>query len=189
MHEGPPPVNGDQQNYTDERIGTNNWQRLLSDGVNSYTYDANGNTATRTGYTFGSDYDNRLTSISGGATASYAHDFKGRRSAKTVGAASTYVYDGPNLIQEQGATPADYLFGPGLDEPLAMSRGGQTYYYETDALGSVAYAANTPTTHDDPTGLFELTMGRQLRTFFLQGQEPDDCAPEALAVPPLESAS
>jgi RHS repeat-associated protein len=31
-----------------------------------------------------------------------------------------------------------YLFGPGIDEPLAMSRGGVVYYYDVDALGSVS---------------------------------------------------
>ena len=30
----------------------------------------------------------------------------------------------------------------GIDEPLALSRGGQTYYYVTDALGSVTGVTN-----------------------------------------------
>ena len=139
-------VNGVTANYTYQKIGSNpnNWQRLTSDGTNSYTYDANGNTATKTGLTFGWSADDRMASISGSATAGYVYDYQGRRSSKTVsGAASGYFYDGLNLVQEQGATPADYLFGPGIDEPLAMSRGGQVYYYEPDALGSVAEVTNT----------------------------------------------
>jgi RHS repeat-associated protein len=139
-------VNGVTANYTYQKIGANpnNWQRLLSDGANSYAYDANGNTATKTGYTFGWSYDDRLASISGGVTASYLYDYQGRRSAKTVsGAPTSYVYDGLNLIGEAGSSAASYVFGPGIDEPLAMSRGGAVYYYGVDALGSVAGVNDT----------------------------------------------
>ena len=46
-------VNSTTTTYTYQKIGANplNWQRLLSDGVNSYTYDNNGNLVTRTRYT------------------------------------------------------------------------------------------------------------------------------------------
>jgi RHS repeat-associated protein len=138
-------VNGSAQNYTYQKIGTNpnNWQRLLSDGVNSYTYDSNGSTITRNGssgsYTFSWDYENRMYAIGGAETDSYVYDYQGRRSSKTVaGATTTYLYDNLNLIGEAGASPANYVFGPGIDEPLAMSRSGSVYYYGVDALGSVA---------------------------------------------------
>jgi RHS repeat-associated protein len=135
-------VNGSTQTYGYQKIGTNqlNWQRLLSDGSNSYTYDANGNTATRNGpagsFTFGWSADDRLTSISGPSTASYAYDHKGRRTSKVVGSAATYLYSGPHIIREP-ATSSDYLFGPGIDQPLAVSQSGSTFYYQVDALGSV----------------------------------------------------
>ncbi len=32
-----------------------------------------------------------------------------------------------------------YVHGPGVDEPLAMIRGGQTYYYHADALGTITH--------------------------------------------------
>ena len=52
-----------------------------------------------------------MTSISG--TSSYVYDYQGRRTKRTVGSTTnTYLYDGLDLIQEGGATPADYLFGP-----------------------------------------------------------------------------
>jgi RHS repeat-associated protein len=146
-------VNGATTNYTYQKIGANpnNWQRLLSDGSNTYTYTANGSTATRNGpggnfafaWTGTYTWDNRLYGISGATTASYVYDYQGRRSTKTVGSATTYLYDGLNLVREAGASSADYLFGPGIDEPLAMSRGGQLYYYETDALGSVDAVTNS----------------------------------------------
>ena len=136
-------VNGVTTNYTYQKIGANplNWQRLTSDGTSSYGYDGNGNTQTRTGSTFTWNYDDRMTGVTG--TSSYAYDYQGRRSGKTVGAStSSYLYDGLNLIQEAGATPADYLFGPGIDEPLAMSRSGSIYYDLVDGLGSVSLVTN-----------------------------------------------
>ncbi len=136
-------VNSATQTYTYQKIGTNplNWQRLLNDGTNSYTYDANGSTATRNpgAFTFGWDYENRMNSITGGAAATYKYDFQGRRSSKTAGAeAPIYLYDGLNAVQETGPSPADYLFGPRIDEPLAMVRAGVASYYAADALGSVS---------------------------------------------------
>ncbi len=139
-------VNAVTQNYTYQKIGTNpnNWQRLTSDGTNSNTYDANGNTATRTGYTFGWDYENRMNSITGTPSATYGYDYSGRRSSKTVSAAATsYLYNGLNLVSETaGATTTYHLFGSGVDEPLASSRGASVVYQAVDALGSVALTTN-----------------------------------------------
>jgi RHS repeat-associated protein len=142
-------VNSSTQTYTYQKIGANplNWQRLTNDGQNAYTYDNNGSSVTRNGsggnFTFGWNTYNRMVSISGAATANYTYDFQGRRGSKTAGTATTYLYDGLNLVREAGASSVDYLFGPGIDESLAMSRGGQVYYYETDALGSVAAHADS----------------------------------------------
>ncbi len=149
-------VNGVPQSYTYFKNGANplNGQRLQSDSVNTYTYDANGNTATRNGspgnFTFGWTTDDRLASISGAATASYLHDYQGRRTSKTVGGVTTsYLYDSLNLIRATGSSTADYLFGPGIDEPLAMSRGGNLYYFAVDGLGSVNLLTDTSGTVQD----------------------------------------
>jgi len=143
-------VNGATQAYTYQKVAgnSNNWQRLLSDGVNSYSYDPDGNTTSKSGpnetlnlswYT-----EDRLKAMSGASTASYAYDYQGRRAMKTVsGTNTTYLYDGLNLVSEAGSTPADYLFGPGIDEPLAMTRNGQVYYYAADALGSITVVTNS----------------------------------------------
>jgi RHS repeat-associated protein len=143
-------VNGVPQTYTYFKNGSNplNGQRLQSDSVNTYTYTPNGNTLMRNGsggnFTFSWDYDDRMTSISGAATASYIHDYQGRRTSKTVsGSTTTYLYDGLNLIRASGSSAADYLFGPGIDEPLAMSRGGNIYFYAVDGLGSVNLVTDT----------------------------------------------
>src|SRR4051812_39634053 len=51
-----------------------------------------------------------------------------------------YIYDGANIIEEldsSGNVLAKYTQGAGVDEPLAMLRGGATYYYHADGLGSI----------------------------------------------------
>jgi RHS repeat-associated protein len=141
-------VEGVTQTYGYQKIGTNpnNWQRLLTDGVNTYTYDANGNTATRSGpggnVTFVSDPRDRLAGITGAVTATYRYDYQGRRSGKTVGAATSYLYDGLDLVRETTGSSTEYLFGPGIDQPLAMLSGGQVYYYCVDGLVSVNLVTN-----------------------------------------------
>jgi RHS repeat-associated protein len=121
--------------------------RLLTRPGVTYTYDNNGNTLTKTDAsgttTYGYDFENRLisASIPGGIVATYAYDPFGRRISKTVdGVVTQYLYDGMNLIKEydgSGALLATYVHGPGIDEPISMTRGGQTYYYHADGLGSV----------------------------------------------------
>jgi hypothetical protein len=60
------------------------------------------------------------------------------------GVTTTYLYDGLNLIAETtGSNTNYYLFGSGIDEPLAMSRAGQVSYFSVDGLGSVV-ATNDP---------------------------------------------
>ena len=141
-------VNGVTQTYTYAKNGANpnNGQRLLSDGVNTYTHNAQV-TASRSGpsgaFSFFYDVFDHMTSISGALAASYAYDYQGRRVSKTVGGVtSTYFYSRLDLIQENGATPADYLLGPTIDEPLAMRQSGQLYYSILDGLGSVTGITN-----------------------------------------------
>ncbi|MCB0184269.1 MAG: hypothetical protein KDE31_08395, partial [Caldilineaceae bacterium] len=62
-------------------------------GGTSYSYDNNGNMLTRTGYTFGYDAENRLVSVSGGATASFVYDGDNNRVKGTAGGV-TSVYVG-----------------------------------------------------------------------------------------------
>ena len=48
---------------------------------------------------------------------------------------------GFQVIEERDAADAlqaRYTYGSGIDEPLTMERGGQTYYYHRDGLGSVS---------------------------------------------------
>jgi RHS repeat-associated protein len=143
-------VNGVTQSYGYQKIGTNpnNWQRLLTDGVNSYGYTLNGETLSRSGpggtFDFAYWWHGRVQATSGAATASYEYDPQGRRHKKIVsGTTSTYVYRDLDLIREwTGAATLDYLFGPSVDEPLALSSSGQIYYYAVDGQGSVNLITN-----------------------------------------------
>ena len=86
------------------------------------------------------DAKNRLSAISGGATASFQYDAYGRRLSKTVsGAATGYLYDGANPVQElTGTTPsANILTGLGIDEFYRRTDTSGSRDMLTDALGSI----------------------------------------------------
>ncbi len=137
-------INSTTQNYTYFLNGSSqNTQKLQSDSVYTYTDDNNGSALTKTGsegtYNFTWDKDNQLTNLTGpSVTGTYAYDYKGRRRSKdSGGGATTMLYGGQNLIAERGTLSADFLFGPGIDEPLAMVRSTTQYYFVTDGLGSI----------------------------------------------------
>ncbi|MCI0618997.1 hypothetical protein L0244_38990, partial [bacterium] len=137
-------INSATQNYSYFLNGTSqNSQKLQSDSVYSYTYDNNGNTLTKNGpegtYNHTWSKDNQLTNISGpNVTGTNSYDYKGRRSSKNSGSgATTMIYEDQNMVAERGTLSADFLFGPGIDEPLAMVRNTTHYFFVADALGSV----------------------------------------------------
>jgi RHS repeat-associated protein len=123
----------------------NNGQRLRNDGNGSdYTYDANGNvTRSSPGDTFAWDYANRLTSyVSAYSSAAYSYDYLGRRRSTTVNGFTTrYISEGTQTAGERNTSTGvstDYLFGPGIDEPLAKHMAdGSIWYYGADGLGSM----------------------------------------------------
>ncbi len=130
-----------------------------------YSYDNNGNQTARLlpgGKTWTQSWDaeNQLKQVqwqngSDSRTVSFKYDPFGRRIEKQVvdllaGSTTTktvsYVYDGEDIVLQKedntqnGATTtaeSRYLHGPGIDEPLALTRNGQHYYYHTDGLGSI----------------------------------------------------
>jgi YD repeat-containing protein len=51
-----------------------------------------------------------------------------------------YVYDLEDTLFEYDGNnelTARFTHGPGIDDPIAMDRGGQTFFYHTDGLGSI----------------------------------------------------
>jgi RHS repeat-associated protein len=126
----------------------NDSNQLISKPDATYSYDNNGNLLSKSdagGTTsYGWDPENRLASVTlpgSGGTVSFLYDPFGRRIYKSSPMNTTiFVYDGANAIEEvdsEGSLLALYTHGLGVDEPLAMLRGGAVSYYQADGLGSV----------------------------------------------------
>lgn len=123
--------------------------RLLEDETFSYTYDANGNLSSRlrksnnetTTYNWNIQNQLILIDFPDATNATYRYDGLGRRIEKNVnGAITRYVYDGPNILLEYDGSNtlvARYGYGGDIDQPLHMERGGNSFYYHADHLGSI----------------------------------------------------
>lgn len=133
-----------------------------------YTYDDYGNQKTRVvpnalekSWTLDWDYENRLSKaemIKGTErrTVTFKYDPLGRRIEKkmvtiidgiTKNYTFSYLYDNEDIVQETLTTDTTttktyFTHGPGIDEPLALERGGSFYYYHADGLGSIAAITN-----------------------------------------------
>jgi YD repeat-containing protein len=74
----------------------------------SYTYDANGNTATKTArWSYSYDYENRMTKAvqSGTTVQANAYDGDGNRVQQVAGSSTfTYSYQGLNMLYEKNVT-------------------------------------------------------------------------------------
>ena len=129
--------------------------QLTADAIYTYQYDDNGNLIKKTLLTTGSftqytyDAENRLTQVEDFAagnptpafTSTYRYDGLGRRIEKVAnGQTKRYIYDGEDILLEyDGANvlQARYTHGPGIDEPIAVTKAGSTFYYHQDGLGTV----------------------------------------------------
>ena len=132
---------------------------LTALATNNYSYDSNGNMLSKTSGTnttsYAWDFENRLSSVTlpGGGAETFRYDPFGRRiqkswpnPAKNTIMTRNYLFDGANIIAElnaSGAVVASYTQGVGIDQPLAMRRGGYISYYHVDGLGSVTSLTNT----------------------------------------------
>ena len=149
---------------------TNSMNRYEQVAANLFTYDLRGNTLSDGRNTYTYDALNRQVSVTQPSLrgtkqspsdrpeiasqktlamtqSEYVYDALGRRIAKVVGGTTThYIYDTQYRILEERAGDssllARYTYGAGIDEPLTMERGGATYYYHRDALGSVTEMTN-----------------------------------------------
>ena len=125
----------------------NESDQLLAAGKETFRYDANGNViddqgpAGVTQYTY--DVENRLIGVkpSDGKTVEYRYAPTGERIARIDAKGTTYyVTDGVNLLAELNGDlkpRATYLHGPRIDQPLLMTRDGQTWCFHADRLGSI----------------------------------------------------
>ena len=130
----------------------------------TYTYDNRGNQITKTvpdapdkSWVQEWDYNNRLTKMekSNGAdkrTVTFKYDPFGNRIEKKLvtfikGIYKTqkwnYIFDGNSIALEiftdenNQVTNTYYTHGAGIDEHLALERGGSSNYYHADGLGSI----------------------------------------------------
>ena len=129
----------------------NSANEISEDGDFTYQYDNNGNMTRKTAKAGGAvttyeyDVENKLVRVvSSGTTVDYKYDGLGRRAEKSViGAATTvrrFIYDNEDILLElDGANniTARYTHGPGIDEPLVMEKGGASFFYHADGLGSI----------------------------------------------------
>jgi RHS repeat-associated protein len=85
------------------------------------------------------DAENRLTGVSGAASATFVYDGDGNRVKATFGSATT-VYVG-NYYEKEGSTVRKYYYAGGAR--VAMREGSTLYYILTDHLGSTAITVNS----------------------------------------------
>ena len=157
------PLLGTPQAFAYDPVGNrttggsvvNTGNQLTADANHTYQYDDNGNltrktllaTGNFTQYTY--DAENRLTKVenfaagnpTAVATSTYRYDGLGRRIEKVGnGITRRYVYDGEDILLEYDGSnvlQARYTHGPGIDEPIAVTKGGSTFFYHQDGLGTV----------------------------------------------------
>lgn len=167
-------IDGQSQAYSYQRLGSSqeNWQRLISDGTTSYTFDLNGNVATMVGpgasMTLTWDSDDRLRAINDGTPTSFQYDYEGRRVRRSGVEEISYLYDRHNRIALLGQQSVYYLFGQTVDEVLAVARDGEVEFAVVDGLGSI---------HGLADGQGQLTEGRVLDAWgevILGGATSDD---------------
>ncbi len=146
-------VLGDSYEYDElgNRLGTgeqyNRANELQSDDGHEYEHDDYGRLVLKRRKIDGAEtlyrYDklDQLTAIEqpSGETFTYQYDALGRRIGKVVeGVSTTYVYDGDAIVleYEDGVEVARYSHGLGIDEPLAMERGGEELFFHRNHQGS-----------------------------------------------------
>ena len=166
-------IGGGLESYT-----TNALNQYTKVGGVDFSYDGDGNLTSDGANTYAYDSENRLTST---GSYTYTYDPFGRRTRKQgPGTDITYIYDGAQVIEEQdsgGSVLATYVYGPGIDECISMTRGGQTYYYHYDRLGSVVNLSNSSgdlveTYHYDAWGNAD-TYGSVDNPYFFTGRRYD----------------
>jgi YD repeat-containing protein len=128
-------------------------------GTQKYWYDANGNMTTRIvgtdTYTLGYDYENHLTSVSGGTTANYVYDGDGNR-VKSTNPDGTTMYIGNHT---EVFTPATAVPTPPANPaPAALSFGGKTISQGGSGLGNLSVSLRRQQTCPVPgTGYLSAT--------------------------------
>jgi len=110
-------------------------------GAITLTYDANGNLAADGTNSYTWNDRNQLAQIAdaGITSATFQYDsFDRRINSATGGPATSYLYDGINVVQQQSSTTANLLTGLAPDEIFSRTDTSGASNFLTDALGSTA---------------------------------------------------
>jgi RHS repeat-associated protein len=132
-------------------------------------YDLDANMTSNGATTFSWDARGQLSATSQGSVG-YGYDGLGRRISRSVSGTTQarYLYDGLQMIQEQGGTGAaiaNTLAGQGLDQPLRRAEtSGTTRDLLTDGIGSVIGLADGAATPTVPTSYTYEPYGTQTFT-------------------------
>jgi RHS repeat-associated protein len=112
---------------------------LTAFGSQSLSYDLNGNLTSDGTDSYTWDARRQLSSISGGASASFTYDSFGRRVSRTISSSTTtYRYDGYNIVQElSGSTPTANMLVGGMDEVFRRSDSSGSSGPLVDGVGSI----------------------------------------------------
>jgi RHS repeat-associated protein len=114
-----------------------------------------------------------------GTSVGYAYDAFGRRKSKTInGTTTSFLYDGPNVVQEQSASNADLFAGLGTDETYSRTISTDQKSLLSDALGSTIALADTSgavtTSYTyEPFGKATSTGSASTNSFQYTGREAD----------------
>ncbi|MEK7257625.1 MAG: RHS repeat-associated core domain-containing protein, partial [Bacteroidota bacterium] len=143
-----------RENGVPETYTYNVANHLQSVSSFNYIFDDNGNMTGKieSGDTLLYVYDsqNRLVEINhpGGGQQTYKYDPFGNRisATDTAGDQTRFFYDHANILlelDESANTLAKYASGLSPDSWLSMQRGGSSYFYHKDGLGSIVQLSNS----------------------------------------------
>src|SRR5712692_10741033 len=158
--------------------------QLTTWGTASLFYDLNGNMTSDGTHSYTWDARNQLSQIDAGSTASFVYDPFGRRTSKNIlGASTSFLYDGANVVQEVigGTNTANSLAG-NLEEYFTRTDSAGARNFLTDALGtSIALADSTGTIQTsytfEPFGNTTMSGASTTNSFSYTGRELDLVSP------------
>ncbi len=153
-------VGANAGSYTANNLNQYSSENVAGGGTNSYTFDEDGNLTGISGnknVTYTYDAENRVISVAPTTPAlndkklDLVYDYQGRRVEKAVSnwtgvtwlpeSTKRFVYDGWNVIEEQGTTSKYYVWGLDLSQSFqgAGGIGGLLTQVDVGALKSYAY--------------------------------------------------